>query len=153
MEASHRLPGTVALIWIWLDFGLILVGFCFGFGATEVAEVTRSYKVHKRLADRSSSFLGVNVGLARVLNLSKSGLRPDEEDPGRLKGAQECESHRSSKKLQTRACTRDFLGPPQELLGALLEPKSSRIESKSSRIEAKSKPNPNQIESKSKSES
>ena len=37
----------------------------------------RSYKVHNRVANRSSSFLGVNVGLDRVLNLSKSGLKPD----------------------------------------------------------------------------
>ena len=40
----------------------------------------RSYKVQNRVANRSSSFLGVNVGLDPVQNLSKSGLRPDYDD-------------------------------------------------------------------------
>ena len=43
--------------------------------------------MHDRLANRSSSFLGANVGLDRVPNLSKSGLGPDQDHPGRLKGA------------------------------------------------------------------
>ena len=47
---------------------------------TEVTEVTKSHKVRNQLEDRSSSFLGVNVGLEPVQNSSKSGLRPDQED-------------------------------------------------------------------------
>ena len=40
----------------------------------------RSYKVQNRTRFRSSSFLGVNVGLDPVQNLSKSGLRPGYDD-------------------------------------------------------------------------
>ena len=40
----------------------------------------RSYKVQNRPRFRSSSFLGVNVGLDPVQNLSKSGLKPDYDD-------------------------------------------------------------------------
>ena len=47
---------------------------------TEVSPSYKSYEVHFRLEDRSSSFLGVNVGLDPVRNLSKSGLKPDEDD-------------------------------------------------------------------------
>ena len=40
----------------------------------------KSYKVQNRPRFRSSSFLGVNVGLDPVQNLSKSGLKPDYDD-------------------------------------------------------------------------
>ena len=35
----------------------------------------KSYQVHERLQNRTSSFLGANVGLEPACNLSKSGLR------------------------------------------------------------------------------
>ena len=47
---------------------------------TKVTTVTKSYKVHNRVYNRSSSFLGVNVGLDPVRNLSRSGLKPNEDD-------------------------------------------------------------------------
>ena len=37
------------------------------------------YKVQNRPQIRSSGFLGVNVGLEPVRNLSKSGFEPDED--------------------------------------------------------------------------
>ena len=47
---------------------------------TRVTKSYKRYKVHNPLYDRSSSFLGVNVGFEPVRNLSKSGLRPDYDD-------------------------------------------------------------------------
>ena len=38
--------------------------------------------MHNRVQDRSSSSLGANLGLDPVQNLSKSGLKPDYDDPG-----------------------------------------------------------------------
>ena len=50
--------------------------------ATRVTKGYKSYKVHNRVQDRSSSSLGANLGLDPVQNLSKSGLKPDYDDPG-----------------------------------------------------------------------
>ena len=47
---------------------------------TEVSPSYKSYEVHVRLEDRSSSFLGVSVGLDPVRNSSRSALKPDQDD-------------------------------------------------------------------------
>ena len=54
---------------------------------TKVTRVAGGYRVQNRRANRSSSFLGVNLGLDYVPNLSKSGLKPDQDDQGAQKGA------------------------------------------------------------------
>ena len=45
-----------------------------------VSGVAKSYKVHHRPQIHSSGFLGVNLGLDLVRNLSKRGFKPNEDD-------------------------------------------------------------------------
>ena len=145
--------------WIWLDFGLdfglilvwILVPYSVHSSQSSLGgpgklprksyqsyKSYESYKVHNRIRDRSSSFLGANVGLDPVQNLSKSGLRPDYEDPGRLKKCRKCEGYKCYKELQTYACKPNPAKSNQNQTKS--KPKSSqnriKIESNQNRIKS-----------------